>query len=84
MNNLLKLKNFYLLITAFSISILIGAIYIEYIVGAKPCVLCKYQRIPYLVSIFICFFDHILLSIFTSLNLSPKLDDTGMVNQNRP
>ena len=58
MNNLLKLKNFYLLVIALSISILIGAIYIEYIVGAKPCVLCKYQRIPYLISIFICFFGY--------------------------
>ena len=50
-----NIKNFYLLISLLSVTILIGAIYIEYVIGAQPCVLCKYQRIPYVVSIFLCF-----------------------------
>ena len=36
-------------------SILIGALIIEYIYGADPCKLCIYERIPYLLSIFVCF-----------------------------
>ena len=54
----LKKKNIYLLISLFSILILISAVYVEYIIGAKPCVLCKYQRLPYIASIFICYFGY--------------------------
>ena len=34
------------------------ALYVEYILNYNPCILCLYQRIPYLVSIFICFFGY--------------------------
>ena len=58
MNKLLKLKNIYLLISAISIFTLLSAIYIEYILGVKPCILCLYQRVPYIIAIFFCFFGY--------------------------
>ena len=58
MNKLLKLKNLYLLITAISIFTLLSAVYIEYILGVKPCVLCIYQRVPYMIAIFFCFYGY--------------------------
>ena len=42
-----------------SILILIGAIYIEFVFGAKPCKLCIYQRYPYIIAIFLSFFGYI-------------------------
>ena len=53
-----KKKDIYLLISLLSILTLISAVYVEYVIGAKPCVLCKYQRLPYIVSIFICYFGY--------------------------
>ena len=58
MNKLLKLKNIYLLIAAISIFTLLSAVYIEYILGVKPCILCLYQRVPYIIAIFFCFFGY--------------------------
>jgi len=52
-------KNFYLTILLISIITIISAIYVEYIIGAKPCKLCLYQRFPYILSIFISFFAYI-------------------------
>lgn len=51
-------KNFYLTILLISIITIISAIYIEYIIGAKPCKLCLYQRFPYILSIFLSFFAY--------------------------
>ena len=58
MNKFLKNKNFYLAIALFSIFTLLSAVYVEYVLGAKPCKLCIYQRIPYIVAIFLCFFGY--------------------------
>ena len=58
MNKLLKLKNIYLLISVISIFTLLSAVYIEYILGVKPCILCLYQRVPYIIAIFFCFFGY--------------------------
>ena len=58
MSKLLKLKNLYLLLTAISIFTLLSAVYIEYILGVKPCVLCIYQRVPYMIAIFFCFYGY--------------------------
>ncbi len=52
-------KNFYLTILLISIITIISAIYVEYIIGAKPCKLCLYQRFPYILSIFLSFFAYI-------------------------
>ena len=55
MNIFLNKKNFYLFVLIYSLSAIFFALYIEYILGYKPCKLCIYQRIPYIISIFISF-----------------------------
>ena len=78
MKKYLEIKNFYLIIFGISIISLIGAVYIEYILGYKSCKLCLYQRIPYLFAIFISFIgfnyhkNHfwLYLTIFTFLSSS--------------
>ena len=55
MNRFLSIKNFYLMIFLISTFSVLMAIYIEYIIGAKPCKLCLYQRIPYIFAIFLSF-----------------------------
>ena len=50
-----NLKNHFLLIFSISIFSLLGAIYIEFVLDEKPCKLCVYQRVPYIIAIFICF-----------------------------
>ena len=54
----LEIKKFYSLILFLCIISLLGAIYIEYVLEQKPCKLCIYQRLPYLVAIFLCFFGY--------------------------
>ena len=39
----------------YAIFSLLSAIYIEFVLDQKPCKLCVYQRIPYIIAIFICF-----------------------------
>ena len=56
MEKILTIKKFYLLIFLISIISLLGAVFIENVLEQSPCKLCLYQRIPYLISIFICFF----------------------------
>ena len=56
MEKILTIKKFYLVIFLISIISLLGAVFIENILEQSPCKLCSYQRIPYLISIFICFF----------------------------
>ena len=58
MNSLLNLKKIYLLVFIISIISIFSAIYIEFVLNVNPCTLCIYQRIPYLVSIFICFLGY--------------------------
>tara|TARA_B100000965_G_C19270170_1_gene616948 strand:- start:84 stop:563 length:480 start_codon:yes stop_codon:yes gene_type:complete len=55
MNNIFKIKNFYIIIFIFSFLSLLIALYIEFYLGYSPCKLCIYQRIPYLLAIFITF-----------------------------
>ena len=38
-----------------SVLSLLTAVYIEYSIGIKPCTLCIYQRIPYILLIFVSF-----------------------------
>ena len=73
-------KKIYLLIFLISIFSIFSAIYIEFILGIKPCVLCLYQRVPYIIAVFICFFGYynknffwiyfILLTFLVSVILS--------------
>ena len=65
----LNLKNFFLLIFLVSIFALLSAIYIEFVLNQKPCKLCIYQRIPYVVAIFISFLGIFSKNKFTWLLL---------------
>ncbi len=58
MQRLMEIRKFYLLIFIVCVISLISAVYIEYIMDQKPCKLCIYQRIPYIFSIFICYFGY--------------------------
>ncbi len=53
MNKFFKIKNFYIVIFLFSLLSLLIALYIENFLGYVPCKLCIYQRIPYLIAIFV-------------------------------
>tara|TARA_Y100000590_G_C15314246_1_gene861345 strand:- start:193 stop:672 length:480 start_codon:yes stop_codon:yes gene_type:complete len=55
MKKTLSIKNFYLFVFGLCIVSLVSAVYIEHILEHPPCKLCLYQRIPYIISIFICF-----------------------------
>ena len=48
-----NIKKFYIIIFSLSCFSLIAALYVEYILGFKPCILCVYQRIPYAIAILI-------------------------------
>jgi|TARA_B100002019_G_scaffold264173_1_gene252769 disulfide bond formation protein DsbB len=48
-----NIKRFYIIIFSLSFFSLIAALYVEYILGFKPCILCIYQRIPYAIAILI-------------------------------
>ncbi len=56
--NYIDEKKFFLIILLVSIFSLISAIYIEYVLKIYPCKLCIYQRIPFILSVFICFFGY--------------------------
>ena len=58
MNKILTIKNFYFIIALFSIFTLASAVYIEYILDMKACKLCLYQRVPYIIAVFLCFFGY--------------------------
>ena len=64
MNEFFEIKKFYIIIFAVSLLSLLTALYIEFFLGYKPCKLCLYQRIPYLISIFLTF-----LGVIYSKNL---------------
>ncbi len=70
-------KNFYLIILLISASSILSALYIEFILGYKPCNLCIFQRIPYLAGIIISFIgfnfyknDNILIILIIVFTLS--------------
>lgn len=58
MNKKNFIKNYYLIILFTCIISLLSAVYIEHILNIRPCTLCLYQRVPYTISIFICFFGY--------------------------
>ena len=58
MNILLNKKNFYLFILFYSLLAIFFALYIEYILGYNPCKLCLYQRMPYIIIIFVSFIGY--------------------------
>jgi len=54
----LNKKKYYLFILFYSLFAIFFALYVEYILQFKPCKLCLYQRIPYIVAIFISFIGY--------------------------
>ena len=55
MNIFLNRKKYYFVIFAYSIFAILFAAYIEFILGYAPCKLCLYQRLPFVLAIFISF-----------------------------
>ena len=55
MIKIFEIKKFYITIFIVSLLSLLIALYIEFFLGYSPCKLCIYQRIPYLIAIFITF-----------------------------
>ncbi len=55
-------KFFYQIIIIISIFVILSALYIEHILSVSACKLCLYQRIPYIISIIICFFGYFFSS----------------------
>ena len=81
MNKIFEIKNFYTIIFIISLLSLLIALYIEFFLGYQPCKLCIYQRIPYLIAIFLTFLGRsylknliwlyaLLLTFFSSFLLS--------------
>ena len=77
MNIFLNKKKFYLLILFYSLFAIFFALYVEYVLGYKACKLCLYQRIPYIIAIFISFVGYnyfknnkILILIITIFSIS--------------
>ena len=56
----LKNKTALILILIFSVSVLIAAYFIQYILGHKPCNLCLIERLPYISSIILVLLSLIL------------------------
>ena len=55
MNKIFEIKKFYIIIFIISLLSLLIVLYIEFFLGYQPCKLCIYQRIPYIIAIFITF-----------------------------
>ena len=55
MSDIFEIKKFYIIIFITSLLSLLIALYIEFFLGYQPCKLCIYQRMPYLISIFVTF-----------------------------
>ena len=56
-----NIKKFFVVIFTLSFFSLITALYVEYILGFKPCILCIYQRFPYAIALLIS-----LIAVFSS------------------
>ena len=59
MKKIFKIKNFYFIVGLLSIFTLVSAVYIEYVLEVKACKLCLYQRVPYIIGIFLYFFGYV-------------------------
>ena len=51
-----KLKIFYLFIILLCLTSIFYAFFVEYFLEYKPCILCKYQRVPYMLGLIIGLF----------------------------
>ena len=51
-----KFKRFYLFIILLCVTSIFYAFFVEFFLGYKPCILCKYQRVPYFLGLLIGLF----------------------------
>ena len=76
-----KFKIFYSIIILLCVTSIFYAFFIEYFLGYKPCILCKYQRAPYFLGLIIGLFGffkpssskiniYIFLTFLISMTLS--------------
>ena len=76
-----KFKIFFSFIILLCVTSMLYAIFIEYFLGYKPCILCKYQRAPYILGLIIGLFGilkpsntkmmiYIFLTFLISMTLS--------------
>tara|TARA_B100000965_G_scaffold259280_1_gene218559 strand:+ start:371 stop:850 length:480 start_codon:yes stop_codon:yes gene_type:complete len=81
MKDIFEVKKLYIIIFIISLLSLLIALYIEFFLNYIPCKLCIYQRIPYLIAIFLSFLGisysknliwlyGLLLTFFSSFLLS--------------
>ena len=75
-----KFKIFYLFIILLCITSIFYAFFIEFFLGYKPCILCKYQRVPYMLGLIVALFGffkssntRIIIYIFLIFLLSMTL-----------
>ena len=75
-----KFKIFYLLIILLCITSIFYAFFVEFFLGYKPCILCKYQRVPYILGLIVALFGffkssntRIIIYIFLIFLLSMTL-----------
>ena len=73
MNIFLSRKNLYIVVLGYSILAIIFALYLEYYLNYQPCKLCLYQRVPFILAIFISFIgfnfpkkDEVLILLITT------------------
>ena len=73
MNIFLSRKSLFLVILGYSIFAIIYALYIEYYLNYQPCKLCLYQRVPFILAIFVSFVgfnfpkkDEVLILLITT------------------
>ena len=76
MNIFLSRKGLYLVILGYSIVAIIFALYIEYYLDYQPCKLCLYQRVPFILAIFVSFIgfnfpkkDELLILLLTTFGV---------------
>ncbi len=55
-------KFFFPIVLLICLFVILSALYIEHILSIPACKLCLYQRIPYILSIIICFFGYFFYS----------------------
>ena len=48
-----KFKIFYLFIILLCVTSIFYAFFVEFFLGYKPCILCKYQRVPYILGLIV-------------------------------
>ena len=71
-----NIKNFFIIVFTISCFSLAAALYVEYILNFKPCILCVYQRIPYAIALLIsliAFFNDNKKTLLVILGLILKL-----------